>query len=555
LDRKADHSHVGSLTRRSLITRGATAGAALTLGGGLLAACGGGQSGAAKQGANLTQHGLSALPGGTPKRGGTFTVAALSDGGAETLFPGAAVIICDWARQYALFEPLFKPGRNLTPLVPCLAVSAEPNATATKWTFHLRPGVTWHDGKPLTADDLVWNFRSVWSDPTNFANGYLAGITDFKSARKVGPLAVEVSLLLPVAEFPTFFAQYMFLLVQDGATKKTTGRNPIGTGPFRFVSFNPGSRSVFRRNPDYWQEGKPYVDKLIVNSSFTDDVTAFNAVLSGDANLYPSVPLTTARQQLSSKQVQVLESPPSSQSAGFCMRVDQGPFVDNRVRTAFKLLVDRQAIIDGALSGFGSPGEDIAGYLCRYYASDLKRTQDVERAKSLFKAAGVSGKTFSLQTSAANPGQVEAATLLAQQASAAGVTVKVQTLSASTYFTPTGGFTTRSFGQEVNQPIASLAVVYRAELIKGCPYPDTHWGDGPQGATRTAAINAAIGEAEPAKAKELWHSVQEAQFNDGGYIWWTNFPFVDVAANNVRGLSSGAGFNFNNWSYADGWIE
>jgi peptide/nickel transport system substrate-binding protein len=543
----ADSHDFGELTRRDLIARGAGAGAALALGGGLLAACGSGSS--------SSNQGLLALPGGTPKRGGTFTVVGLTDGSAETVFPGAAVTTCDCARIYGLFEPMFKPGVHVTPLEPCLALSAEPNATATKWTFHLRPGVTWHDGKPLTADDLVYNFHSVWSVPTNIAYGLLAGITDFKSARKVGPLAVEVSLTQPIAEYASLFATWPTMPIQTGATQRSTERHPIGTGPFKFVSFTPGRRSEFKANPDYWQEGKPYVDTLVVNSSFTDAQSAFNAVLSGQANLCPGVLPTIARQQLSAKKVQILESPPSSQSAGFCMRVDKGPFTDNRVRTAFKLLVDRQALIEGAMAGFGSPGADIPGYLSRYYATDLKRTQDVEQARSLFKAAGVLGNTYTLQTSAATVGQVESATLFAAQAAAAGVNVKLQTVSVSTYFTPPGGYLTRPFGQELNQTTTSLTAVYRAEIIKGCPYSDTHWGDGPGGVARSAPISAAIAEPDPSRAKELWHRVQESQFNEGGYIWWSNFPFVDAAALNVRGLTAGAGFNYNNFGFADGWLD
>jgi peptide/nickel transport system substrate-binding protein len=539
------------VTRRTLLVRGAQTAAVVTLGGGAVAACGGGYK---SPSTGSPRHGLAALPGGRPRRGGTFTVAAISGGSAETLFPGAAATTADVSRTYALFEPLFYPGRNISPLTPGLAVSAESNPTATKWTFHLREGVTWHDGKPLTAADLVYNFRTVWADHSNAVYGVLGGLTDFQSARAVGPLAVEVSLLQPVAEFPTIFAYSGTLLLPEGATMKSTQNNPIGTGPFKFVSFTPGARSVFAANRNYWQTGKPYVDELVVDSSFTDQVSAFDALVSGKVNLYPGVPLTIARQQLSSKQVQILESPPSAQVFGFCMRVDKGPFSDNRIRTGFKLLADRQAMIDGALAGFGVPGHDIPGYGCRYYADNLKRTQDVEQAKSLFKAAGVAGQTFTLTTSATVAGQVESATLLAQQAAAAGITVKVQTQSAETYFTATGGYTSRYFGQEINQTTASLTAVYRAELITGASYNDTHWGDGPQGAARTAAIEAAISATDPAEAQRRWNTVQEAQFNQGGYLWWANLPFVDAAANDVRGLSAGAGFNFNSWQLQDGWL-
>lgn len=551
------HDADGGLTRRAILTRGVQAVSAATVVGSLLAACGG--SSPSNTGGSVTTtsgpHGLTALPGGTPKRGGTFTVGTISNGTAETLFPGASYSNPDFARIYALFEPLFYPGVNVHPLVPALALSAEPNSDATKWIFHLRDGVTWHDGKPFTAEDVVYNFQSVWSQPTSANHYALAGITDFQGVRAVGKLDVEVPLLSPVAQYPTLFAFYGSLIIQKGSTAKSVNTNPIGTGPFKYESFTPGQRSVFKANPNYWQQGKPYVDEMIVNSSFTDATALFNALLGGQVNLLPGAPFDQARAQLSSKQVQILESPASGQTFGFCMRSDVAPYSDNRVRTAFKTLVDRQAMIKGALSGFGVPIYDMPGYGSEYYATDLKREVDVEKAKSLFKAAGVLGHTFTLQTGEAFAGQVESATILAQQAAAAGVTVNVQKISPVTYFGPSGGFLKRPFGQEVNESNASLTGVYRAELVKGCPYPDTRWCSGPQANQRNAVIQAAIAELNPTKAKEKWHVAQEAQFNEGGYLWWTAFPFVDAAANNIRGLSAGAGFNYNNWQLQDGWIE
>ena len=542
------------VTRRQLLT-GAGASLAGTL---VLAACGGslnspapGKSGNGKSGTS----GLAELPGGTPKRGGTLTVGVLSGGQEENLFPGTSVGTPDFVRDYNLYNLLFYLGKNVTPLVPGLALSAEPNANASVWTFKLRDGVTWHDGKPFSADDVVYNFRSVWSNPSlNYSSGFLTGLVDFKNVRKLDRLTVQVPLKAPAAQFPTIFAYFDFPVVQQGATVKSTAANPIGTGPFRFSSFTPGRRSVFTANKDYWETGKPYVDQLVVDSSFTDTNALFNALLQGTVNLFPSLPLVTARSQLSARQVQILASPVAAQSYMFAMRVDKGPFADNRVRTAFKLLVDRQAVIDGAWAGFGTVAYDLLAPGTEYYAADLKREQDVERAKSLFKAAGVLGETFALPTCNFLPGMVESSTILAQQATAAGIKVVVNTESAATYFTPAGGFLSRPFGYEVDQPVGSLLAAYRSEYTIGCPYPDTHWGDQHGGGQAEKLISQAVAATDPSKAAELWRECQLQQFNQGGYLVWGNVPYVDAAALNVRGLSAGAGFSYNNWRLCDGWL-
>ncbi len=546
----APRAGLAALSRRQLL--GAGAGLA---GGLVLAACGGSLSSPTKAGKSSGRAALTQLAGGTPKRGGTFTVGVLSGGQEENLFPGTSVGTPDFVRDYNLYNLLFYLGKEISPLVPGLALSAEPNADASVWVFKLRPGVTWHDGKPFTADDVVYNFKTVWSNPNlDFSSGFLTGMVDFKNVRKLDTLTVQVPLLTPAAQFPTIFAYFDFPVVQDGATVKSSATKPIGTGPFKFESFTPGSRSVFTANKDYWEQGKPYVDQLVVDSSFTDTDSLFNALLNGTINLFPSLPLVTARSQLTAKQVQILASPFAAQSYMFAMRVDKGPFADNRIREAFKYLVDRQAMIDGAWAGFGTVAYDLLAPGTEYYAADLKRDYDPEKARSLFKAAGVLGQTFTLPTCDFLPGMVESSTILAQQAAAAGVKVVVNTESAATYFTPAGGFTIRPFGYEVDQPVGSLLAAYRSEYTVGNPYPDTHWGSQPGGVAAEKLISAAIAATDSSKAAELWRECQLQQFNQGGYLVWGNVPYVDAAANNVRGLSAGAGFSYNNWRLQDGWL-
>jgi peptide/nickel transport system substrate-binding protein len=211
-------------------------------------------------------------------------------------------------------------------------------------------------------------------------------------------------------------------------------------------------------------------------------------------------------------------------------------------------------MINGAWAGFGTVAPDLLAPGTAHYASDLKRTQDVEKAKSLFKAAGVLGHTFTLPTCNFLPGMVESSTILAQQAAAAGVKVVVNNTSAATYFTPAGGFATRPFGLEVDQPVGSLTTAYLSEYTLTAPFQDTHWGHQPGGAAAEKLIAEAMGAVDPAKAQELWHQCQLQQFNEGGYLVWGNLPYVDAAASNVRGLSAGSGFSYNNWRLQDGWL-
>lgn len=567
LDRIAHELSLAELSRRGFL-RGA-AGVGLGLGAaGFLAACGGGGGGgstAAAGGASSAgaaaggARGVGALAGGTPVTGGTFTVGVLTLGSAENLFPGTAVPNPDVARGYSLYNLLFYPneGENLYPLVPGLALSAEPNADATSWTLKLREGVLWHDGKPFTASDVVYNIVELWSDPTqNYSASFLAGLVDFAGVKAVDDLTVEIPLEVPSAQFPSIFAWFNFGILQEGATAESTAKNPIGTGPFKFESFTPGQKSVFVKNESYWEEGKPYVDKLVIDSSFTDNNAMLNALLSGQINLLVGPALQQVSQQLAAPQVQVLQSATASNTYAFSMRVDEGPFADNRVRQAFKLMTDRQALVNGALAGFGTPGNDLQGPNTEFFAADIPAAYDVAKAKALFEEAGVAGQSFELPVANVLPGMVESATIWAEQAKAAGITITLKTLQPGDYWTEAGGAYKRPFAIQVAQALPSLTGQYRSLIQDGAPYWDTHWGaqaDG--GAEATQLILQAEAELDPTKAADLWRQVQQKQADEGGYIVWGWLPYIDFAANDVRGLKASSALPFNNFRFQDGWIE
>ena len=530
-----------SYTRREVMKR-ASQGAALLGGANLLTAWGGSSSGA-------TATAAASSSAGTPVKGGTFNVGMLTGGAAETLVAGLLTAWPDIARGRCLYNWLFDLSADLKTLKPTLAVSAEPNKDATAWILNLRNGVVWHDGKPFTADDVVYTFH-YWSNPLTYSNAFLAGLVDFKRVRKMSRLQVEVPMLVPVAQFPSLLTNYLFGVIQNGTSANALVKHPIGTGPFKFVSFTPGQQSTFVAKPHYWEPGLPHVAKVVIDSSFTDENARLNALLGGEINVSAIIPPSVARSQQSGRQVNIIRSP-SPQGYYFSMRVDKGPFADVRVRTAMKLLADRRALIAGALDGYGTVANDLLGADTLYYDASLVRPHDVEQAKALFKAARVAGTTFVLQTSAAGAGFVEAATLLAEQATAAGVKIALQTIPSANYFNTTTGYLNRSFAQDSITTAPSLLQAYREFFYTGAPYNETHWGN----AGANKLLLQAIGEQNSSKALELWTEVQQLQFNQGGDLVWTNADYLDAASLSVRGLKGSPALNLNNFRLQDGWIK
>jgi peptide/nickel transport system substrate-binding protein len=509
------------MSRRDVLKSGA--GATATLAGiNLLAGCGG--SGQAPQKA---------------VRGGTLNVAMISAGKAETMSVWTQINLPDQARIFSVYDPLFEFDAN--GVQPALAESAEPNADATVWTLRLRQGVTWHDGKPLTADDVVYTMKN-WLNSLNYYAPTMGLVLDAKGVRKRDARTIEVPLLKAVADFPSFMCYESCYVIRAGTKQRDFNSNPVGTGPFKFISFVPGQRSVVRANGDYWRQGLPYLDEVIVDSSFTDDNARFSALQAGTADTLPLMPFGLARANQSNQSVRI-DSAVGASCYQFAMNMTKPPFSDVRVRQAMRLAADRPDIIKAGMGGYGTPGNDLPGRGLKYFASDLVRERDVEKARFLLRQAGQQNLTVTLETSGVEPGAVDTATVYAQNAAEAGIKVNVKSVDPAQFYLPSAGYLTRPFSWTYpggGADIPSLAQYYLNTMWTHAAYPETHFGS----ASDDALLFDAIGELDPAKASDKWHQVQQNQFDRGGYIVYANLAYVDGYRHRVGGL----GPTFAGWN-------
>jgi peptide/nickel transport system substrate-binding protein len=521
------------LTRRQLIEGGA-AGMLAFAGAPLIAGCGGGSSASP-----------ATTAAGSPARGGDLTVALITGGQAETIAVPSLVNTPDLLRGPQLWDPLFT-SRDEKGVVPWLAESGEPNADATVWTIALRDGVTWHDGKPLTADDLLYTIRS-WGDSTSYFNSVAATLIDFKGVRKRGKLVVEVPLIRPVADFPSVTVYPNALVIQDGTTDFN---RPVGTGPFKFESFTPGQRSVFVRNENYWVEGEPYVDRLIIDSSFADENARINAQLGGFADIVPTLSFAAAKQHQDSGAIRVSRSAGPSFQAIY-WRVDKAPFTDPRVGQALKMLVDRKAMVDTVYNGFGTIGNDCGVTIDPYFADSIKPTYDPEQARSLLKAAGRENLSVTLTTGPYVAGFTEASTLFVEQAKRAGVTVNLNRVPASEIFDPAAGYYSYPMAQTYWYTLPSLTSFYMSALHQKAPIGETHWGD----ATTDDVLFEALAAIEPAEAERKWLAVQQLQAERGGYLIFGQQDYIDGYSPRVQGIKATPAGWANNFDFKSAWIK
>jgi peptide/nickel transport system substrate-binding protein len=231
------------------------------------------------------------------------------------------------------------------------------------------------------------------------------------------------------------------------------------------------------------------------------------------------------------------------------MRVDQAPFNDVNVRQAMRLIVDRQQLINSALDGSGTVGADVSSPYDPNYDTSLHRQQDIAQAKSLLKKAGQESLRVQLVTSAVATGTVAMATVLAQQAQAAGVTISLKTVDPTTFFGP--NYLHWTFSQDFYNYSPYLAQVAQS-LLPASPFNETHWSLSRYG----SLYRRANATADPALRKEIEHEMQQIDFTQGGYIIPAFIDALDAYSTTITGYAPAkvgqplSDFNFEQFSFA-----
>ncbi len=511
-----------ALSRRHLLKYSGLGVAAVAGGSVLLSACGDDGGG-----------------GGSPQKGGLLIHGATGGGSKDTLDPHQPVTAADISRCNNLFEPLLFWNNNYE-LESALAETVEASDDAVTWTVTMRQGVTFHNGQPVTAEDAWLSIRRV-ADPDAplSAGGQLSQIIDFESSKVVDDKTLQIVLNTPYAILDSLLAEYTLGIIPGG---EFDAANPVGTGPFAYKSFEAGKTSTFTKYNDYWGDAA-LLDELVIQD-FTDDNAKVNAFQANQIQTLDNLPYNLI-DTIKGAGGGVLEAD-GGQWVPFTMRVDQAPFDDVRVRQAMRLIVDRQAMIDQTLSGYGTLGNDMYAPLDVDYASDLpQREQDIDQAKSLLAAAGAEGLQVELFTGDdIGSVAVPAANLFAEQAKAAGVEIKV------TKKTPfyDDDYLSYTFGQDFwnTRNYIPQAVVGTFPPNLGGTYNETHWDN----AEHRDLVNAAAKEVDEAKRGDLLHQAQEIEYNEGGLIIWGFRKQIDAYAANVKGVEPSKYLPLGNYKFS-----
>ena len=487
-----------AFTRRQLL---AGAGGAAMLA--ALAACGGDTSPSPVPSGGAT---------GKPKPGGNFRLG-VTGGGSKDILDGQNIVTKpDQARLVSAFETLLVFDQDYQLQTDGLAESVEAD-NPKQYTIRLQQGIQFHNGKELTADDVIYSLQRIGTQ-ANGLTGFAATATlDIANLKKVDKYTVRLPLKTPDSTVPQTLASYTFGIVPVGYEAfKGDPSTQVGTGPYKLKSFTPGQESVSERNPNYWRTGQPYFDTVTI-TDFADATAQVNALLGGQIDAMTDLPAAQVK-AVESRGIKVL----NSKTGGWvplCMAIDLPPFDDNNVRQAMRLIVDRQAMIDQIASGFGFVGNDLYAPFDEGYLSEApQREQDIDQAKSLLKTAGKEGLTVDLHTTNGASGMVALATIFASQAKEAGVTVKVK--NDPNYYGDSYlklGFSVDFWGTR-----GYLNQVQQGSLPSS-PYNETHWPPkSGEGSNFGDLYNQALAATDANKRIEIEHEMQQLEYDLGGYI-------------------------------------
>lgn len=554
--------NAGKLSRRQFAFRASAIGLSTGAIGSILAACGDGDeaavttttaaapttaptttAAAATTTAAPEATTTTAAPGG-PIRGGRLVTAHTGAGPAETLLPWNEASFIDVGRHKQMYEKLFERDPSLTPQ-PILAESLEPNAAGDVWQLKLKSGITFHNGKEMTADDVLYS----WSEASNveYESGSNFGVFDLANTRKVSDTEVELHLTQPLADLPAVLAKKVMYIVPDGLSDYD---QPVGTGAFTFVEWTPGERSLMARYDDYWGEGKPYVDEVEM-ISIEDPTARLNALLGGQVDAVEQLDFTQATAHRDNPDVQLIIAE-STTTVPLTMRVDTPPFDDPRVREAIKLSVDRDQMVESVLLGFGFVGNDLFGLGWPSYNSQLpQRTYDPDRARALLTEAGHDGLEVTLYTSQVVPGMLESATIFKEQARASGIEVTLEVLPGEAYFDVEQSYLSPSapFYQSIwGGPFEGQAV---DGLLADSPYNETVWNRPDWEEAFRAAQGIIDGNERAAALQEL----QVPLYEEGGYVIWGFSAIIDAASPRVQGIVPTGVFNLGHYDFKEWWFE
>ncbi len=457
----------------------------------------------------------------TPQKGGSLTLILTSE--PSSLVALATVAQPVIAVSSKVSEGLLTYSYDLTPQ-PQLATSWEISPDGKQYTFHLRKGVKWHDGQPFTAKDVAFSINLLKQThpraKATFANvESIETPDDLTAVFKLSHPAPYLIRAFAAGETP-ILPQHLYA---DGdALKNPNNNHPVGTGPYIFDQWVRGSHIIYKRNPNYWDNPKPYIDQLIVKFS-TDPVVRSLDLQTGQADIGYRTPVALSElQTLKEKPQLALETKGNNYSysvASIHFNLDDKLFKDLRVRQAIAHAINRKALLNVVYFGYATPTETpVAPGLKDFHSSKPSPYQyDLAAANKLLDEAGYRKGSdgvrlqVTLDYNTFDDTFRRNAEFVRSALSRIGIAVTLRAQDLSTYAKRV--FTDRDFAFSIDQyanlydPTVGVQRIYWSKNYRpGVPFSNISHYNNPQ---VDQLLEAAQTEVDPAKRKAQFQQFQD----------------------------------------------
>ncbi|AUG55508.1 ABC transporter substrate-binding protein [Thalassospira marina] len=482
---------------------------------------------------------------GEPKRGGHLKLG---------LQGGSATDIIDPAKSQSQFT--FVMGRNWGDTlveshphdgtaVPALAESWESSADASTWTFKIRKGVQFHNGKELTIDDVVKTLhRHTDEKSESGALGILKSITEIKADGD----KLVVSLTEGNADLPLLLTDYHLVIQPSGGVDEPN--SAIGTGPYKLKTYDAGVRATFEKNENDWRSDRGYVDsiEMIVMNDATARVAALS---SGQVHYINRVDPKTVSLLKRAPTVDILQTSGRGHYV-FIMHCDTAPFDNNDLRLALKYAMDRETMVQKILGGYGKVGNDfpINETYALFPEGIEQRTYDPDKAKFHYKKSGHDGSVLLRTSDVAFPGAVDAAVLYQESAKKAGINIEVKREPGDGYWSNVWNvqpFSTSYWGGRPTQD-----QMYSTAYLSTADWNDTRF----KREDFDKLLLSARAELDQAKRKEMYRDMAMMVRDEGGLILPMFNDFVNASNKKLKGYVHDIGNDMSNGYVATRvWLE
>lgn len=481
-----------------------------------------------------------------PKKGGTLRIGLAHGATTDSMDPG---LYYDQFTGTALWGTL---SNSLTEVdgagnaVPDLAESFEPSDGAKKWAFKLRKDAVFHNGKPVTAKDVVASYlHHTVKDTKSAAKSLLATM---KSVKADGDGTVVFELDGPNADFPYITSDYHIPIMPANEDGSADWQSGIRTGAYALEKFEPGVKATFNKFANYYKKDAGWFDRVEC-LSIKDTTARTNALNAGEIDYMHRADLKT---------VDLLKQNPNlviSEKTGYghyiyVMNVTAKPFDNPDVRNAIKYSINRQDVLDKVFLGHGTLGNDnpIAPTVKFAVDPQPKHAYDPEMAKSLLKKAGIDSLKFDLSVAdAAFTGAIDAALLWKESAKACGIDINVIREPEDAYWDNV--WLKKPFVASYWAGRPTCDWMFTTAYAADAAWNDTFW----KNPRFNELLIAARGETDEAKRAAMYAEMQQLVHDDGGLVNVVFNSYVDAHANTLAHGELAANWPLDGMKIAERW--